>query len=365
MRILRVSQHLYPDVTGGMAYHVHAMSRDQAAMGHDVTVLTVRHDEDDQIRESRGGYDVIRCEPVARPLGNAICPGLARHLNPWTDADVIHAHSHLYASTNFAAAVSRLSSIPLALTNHGLYSQSAPERLFRWYLRTAGRWTFNRAAVVFCYTGVDRERVRTLGVRSPVAVVQNGVDPERFTPTGPLSEAVTATGPVVAFVGRLVPGKRPEIAVEALGRIRETHPNASLYVVGDGPRRDLMAQRADALGVDDGVEFLGEMPYDAMPDLYRSIDVLILPSRAEGLPRVVMEALVSGVPVVATELEQLRAVELDGLFRVIGSDPAEFGRMACTAMEVEPDVETAIAEFDWTRTVEQTTERLDDLAACD
>jgi glycogen synthase len=85
---------VYPDVTGGGAYHVHAMSRDQAAMGHDVTVLTVRHDSELPHVEEREGYTVVRFDPTVTLLGNDISPGVAQYLAA-ADPDVVHAHSHL------------------------------------------------------------------------------------------------------------------------------------------------------------------------------------------------------------------------------------------------------------------------------
>jgi hypothetical protein len=97
MRILRVAQKCYPDVPGGGTYHIHAMSRDQAAMGHDVTVLTVATDPDRPHVEERAGYTVVRYPATVSPLGNAVSVGLARHLSAVdsADVDVLHPHSHL------------------------------------------------------------------------------------------------------------------------------------------------------------------------------------------------------------------------------------------------------------------------------
>jgi len=115
MRILRVAQKTYPDVKGGAPYHVHAMSRDQAAMGHDVTVLTVRHDPGLPHVEEREGYTVVRYDPMGSPLGNDISPGVAQYLRTADAFDVIHAHSHLYFSTNLAALKRRAGGPPLAI----------------------------------------------------------------------------------------------------------------------------------------------------------------------------------------------------------------------------------------------------------
>jgi glycosyltransferase involved in cell wall biosynthesis len=308
MRILRVAQNLYPEVPGGGTYHVHAMSRDQAAMGHDVTVLTVTDDDSLPRREERNGYTVVRRKPTVKLLGNEISGGVAKFLAQADDYDVVHAHSHLYFSTNLAALKRRLGNTSLAITNHGLYSQTAPEWVFDAYLRTIGRLTFDSADVVFCYTEEDRERVREFGVSTDIEVVANGIDQTRFTPDGPESELVDSDGPVVLFVGRLVEGKRPGDAVEAIASVRKEHYNTELYLCGDGPLREELETQARELGVDDAVTFLGHAEYDEMPKVYRSADVLVLPSRAEGLPRTVLEAFASETPVVASDLEQVAPI---------------------------------------------------------
>jgi hypothetical protein len=140
-------------------------------MGHDVIVLTVSDDDSLPRREQRDRYTVIRRSPTVEVLGNDISLGVGRVLRNVDEFDVVHAHSHLYFSTNLAAPQRRLGDVPLAITNHGLYSQNAPEWLFDLYLRSLGRWTFNRADVVFCHTEEDRECVREFGVKSRIDVV--------------------------------------------------------------------------------------------------------------------------------------------------------------------------------------------------
>lgn len=361
MRILRVAPWLYPDTMGGGQYHVHAMSRDQAAMGHDVTIATIRADPSLPKQEETDKYAVRRFDALVSPLGNDISPGLARYLKNASEFDVIHAHSQNYFSTNLAALKRRIGSIPLAITNHGLYSQSAPEQVFRWYLGTLGRWTFSQADVVFCYTETEKERVRALGVDSRIEVVANGIDLERFRPDGPVHEAMENDGPVVLFVGRLVEGKRPTVAVEAFVEVLMSHPGAKLVMVGHGPLREEVERTVDAFGIDESVDLLGEVPYDAMPGVYRGGDVLILPARVEGVPRTVMEALVSSVPVVCSDLDQLRKQDLLGI-RFVGSDLAnDFGSAIEGALDTEEEGvrNEAIEAFDWSRTVEETTAALD------
>jgi glycogen(starch) synthase len=367
MRILRVAQRTYPEVAGGGAYHVHAMSRDQAAMGHEVTVLTIGEES----REQRDGYRVVRYPPTVAPLGNEVSLSLARYLRrAAVEFDIVHAHSHLYFSTNLAALLRRLGGPPLAITNHGLYSQTAPESVFDAYLRTVGRWTFDSANVIFCYTDEDRRRLRELGVNASIAVVPNGIDTSRFTPEGPLDSALDVHGPVVLFVGRLVDGKQPEVAVSAFAEVHEQYPNATLVVAGEGPCREQLESRVAEAGLDSAVRFLGHVAYDRMPTIYRSADVLLLPSRAEGLPRTVLEALASGVPVVVSDLPVLEKVVAGAGITVDSDDTAGFA-LALDDLLSRPERreeygrvgrERVAAAHDWKSTVARTTEALERVA---
>lgn len=366
MRILRVAQKVYPDVKGGGPYHVHAMSRDQADMGHDVTVLTVRTDPGLAHVEEREGYTVVRYDSTASPLGNEVSMGVARHLMRATDFDVVHAHSHLYFSTNLAAFARLSSETPLAITNHGLYSQTVPEELFDLYLRSLGRWTFNRADIVFCYTSTERERLQDLGVLSRIEVVPNGIDKSRFTPEGLECELIESDGPVVLFVGRLVEGKRPDTAIRTLEILLERNADTKLYLCGDGPLRDDLETLATDCGVADQVSFLGQVPYDEMPRVYRSADVLIQPSRAEGVPRTVLEAVASGTPVVTSDLDQIKSiVERNG--QVVHNRNCEQFAIALeeeiseSSSQDRYGCQSGFEVHDWSRTVERTTEILENV----
>jgi glycosyltransferase involved in cell wall biosynthesis len=353
MRILRIAQNLYPEVPGGGTYHVHAMSRDQAAMGHDITVLTVSDDESLPRREQRDGYTVVRRPSSIKLLGNAISLSVARFLRETSTFDVIHAHSHLYFSTNLSALKRWCSDVPLVITNHGLYSQNAPEWLFDLYLRSLGRWTFNRADVVFCYTEEDRTRLEEFGVNSRIETVANGVDTERFTAYGPKSDLIDHDGLVVLFVGRLVDGKRPGDAIQAVSQLPDAL-DAKLYVIGDGPLREELETG------NDGVAFLGHISYDEMPAIYRSGDVLLLPSRAEGLPRTVLEAFASGVPVVSSHLEHTAPIVQ------AGGETVQVGDVTAYSEQIEKVIDNrsvyakrgcrmVLEKFQWQGTVDETT----------
>jgi glycosyltransferase involved in cell wall biosynthesis len=291
-------------------------------------------------------------------LGNDIAPGVAWYLaRHGSEYEVVHAHSHLYFSTNLAAAFRRFGDTPLAITNHGLFSQNASEKVFDWYLKTVGKWTFNSADVVFCYTEADEKRLREYGVTTDVAVVPNGIDTERFTPDGEVHKAMPR-GPTVLFVGRLVEGKRPGDALEAFTGVVEKRPDVSMVFVGEGPLQEDLEREAESLGVSGFVRFLGHLEYDEMPSVYRGADVLVLPSRAEGLPRTVLEAMASGVPVVVSDLPQMRSAVGDGGLTVPVSQPESLERGLSRVLDGRFNPRWSVeGEYDWRTTVDGTTRR--------
>ena len=371
MRILRVAQDIFPETVGGAPYHIHALSRDQAAHGHDVTVLTASDSVDEQETIERDGYTLIRQPPKAEILGNQLFTNTIGILRKNKDYDVVHAHSHLFFSTNVAVTYCRLKGVPLAVTCHGLNSQRGPLWFSRAHLRTVGKWTYDSADVTFCYTDVEQAKLRELGVNADIAVVNNGVDTERFSPVGTKHNKIdAAVGPAIVFVGRLVDGKRPQDLLAAVAEIQDRCPDVQLFFCGDGPMRDKLEDTVAEEGLNDAVTFLGRVPYSEMPAVFRAADLFVLPSRTEGFPRTVLEALSCETPVVSSDLEQTAKIvdqtgatveigDIRGLATAVAdlvedkqllSDLGRHGRQIVTT------------RYDWEDTVRETTNVLGQVA---
>lgn len=250
------------------------------------------------------------------------------------------------------------------MTNHGLFSQSAPRKLQKIYLKTAGQWTFNQAARVFCYTEGEKQRLRSYGVRSDVSVVSNGIDPRRFRPDGSQSELIATDGPIVLSVIRLVDGKRPLDAVQGIQRIKSEIPDIHLVLLGEGYLRDELRAYIREHDLGSNVTFLDPVDYDQMPKLYRSAEVLLLPSQEEaGTPRVVLEAMATKKPFIMADLEQTTD-ELDpaGVTYPVGDidELSEKIHKLITNKERCTELGTVgrslvKREFNWENTVERTT----------
>jgi glycosyltransferase involved in cell wall biosynthesis len=117
--------------------------------------------------------------------------------------------------------------------------------------------------------------------------------------------------PVIGFVGRLWPQKRVQDLIWATDVLRISGWKIQLLIVGDGPRRPMLQRFARSLELQDHVRFLGHQP--DVPSLIQGMDVLVLPSKFEGMPNVALEAMHLGTPVVATRIPGMDEVVVDGV----------------------------------------------------
>ncbi len=217
---------------------------------------------------------------------------------------VQHLHNHFgNSSCSVAVLAAELAGIPFSFTEHG------PAIFFevdRWALpEKIARARFVIAITHFC-------RSQLMLFSDPkhwgrIAIVHCGVDPAAYR------HEPGANGKRVAFVGRLDPVKGALLLVEAMARVLQIHPDATLTLAGDGPARAPAEARAGELGISAAVRFAGFMTQGQVADLLANSDMLVLPSFAEGLPVVYMEALASRIPVVASRVAGVQELVEDGV----------------------------------------------------
>jgi glycosyltransferase involved in cell wall biosynthesis len=145
--------------------------------------------------------------------------------------------------------------------------------------------------------------------------IPKGVDADRFRPDGPtLREPLHLERKrVVIGVARLVPIKNVRLLIEAVAKVRLCLPDAHLLLVGDGPERSAVRARAAELDLTDAVTFVGSVPQADLPALYRAADVFALSSDFDNSPNAVLEAMASGLPVVATDVGGVREFVAEGV----------------------------------------------------
>lgn len=163
----------------------------------------------------------------------------------------------------------------------------------------------------------------------PLICLPNGVDCARFAPTG----SARPDGPLVfGVVGLIRKEKNQALAVEAFARAR-CKDASRLRLVGDGPERDAVAALAQARGVADRVDFTG-MVGDTAPE-YRACDVFLNSSSTEQMPLSLLEAMATGLPVVATDVGDVRAMvdPCNADWIVPPDDPDALGRAMDAAFD--------------------------------
>jgi glycosyltransferase involved in cell wall biosynthesis len=216
--------------------------------------------------------------------------------------DAVHAH-WLIPQGRIATALGRRFDVPVIVTSHGgdLYGLRNP-RLRQWKRDVA----FASSAMTVVSSAM-KEEVRRQGLQPPsLTVLPMGVDLQaRFVP----DESVQRNTDELLFVGRLVPKKGLRHLLDAMPSISARRPHVRLTIAGFGPEEGALRAQVGALGLASHVTFLGAVPQDKLPELYRRASLFIAPfvrderGDQEGLPVVLMEAIGCGCPVIAGRVQ--------------------------------------------------------------
>lgn len=254
----------------------------------------------------RAGHDVERVVIASRARGPIHTPakyaGLARRaLGRTRQVDVIYAH-YLFPTGAVAAACGRLMGRPWVVTAHGRDVRNLQNTRLRGVTGAA----LAGASSVICVSRYLADELRASGIAlPPVHVANMGVDLQRFQPAdraGARARLGLPTGPLVLAVGGLTERKNPLRLLQAFTRIRESHPDARLALVGDGPLAGSVRTGSERLGLAGSVAMPGALPNSAVADWMAAADVLAMPSLVEPLGVVALEAMASGRPVAATRV---------------------------------------------------------------
>lgn len=226
--------------------------------------------------------------------------------------DLVHAHGY---KANLYGFLATRRGVPIVATNHRF--DTGPLNRF-------DKPVLRRCDAVYAVSDEARDSLRDVYGIAGAMTIPNGVDPRSFQDVAP---SLDLPRPLVAMVARLAPEKAPGDFLALAAAL----PEATFAVVGDGPLR---AELTAAAGPN--VHFLGFR--DDMAGVYASLDVLVQPSYREGMPMTILEAMASGVPVVATRVGAAADVIDDrrtGLL-VDAADVAGLTRAVRTLLTDEP-----------------------------
>jgi len=185
---------------------------------------------------------------------------------------------------------------------YGSLSRPGPKRLVKAVVERVG---LKRAAAVIATT--EELRVRAAARARRVELIPNGVDTRLFAPGA--SAAARDGERRVLYVGRLAPEKNLATLITAVARLPGRRPR--LVIVGGGPLEGSLRRQAEAEGV--GADFRGVIDQRRLPELYASADAFVLASFTEGHPKVLLEAMSSGLACVASDCAGNRSLVTDGV----------------------------------------------------
>jgi glycosyltransferase involved in cell wall biosynthesis len=316
---------------GGVGKHVLDIAESLPSLGFDVLLVYSARRAEPQFaarlaQHGRHGYRVARVD-VDRAPGPRDVAGvlqLRRAVREFGGADILHGHS------SKGGALARLARWGCArrvfYTPNAFYAQapSLPSSVRRLY-GLAERALALATDRVITVSSDEMQFARALGIpESKLAVIENGIslrsdaDLARDRAAARAALGLADARVVIGFVGRLVPQKSPELAVETFARVHRSHGNAHFLLVGDGPRAPAVAQALARHGVAGDTTWMR----DAVGrDLLPGVDVLLVSSQYEGFSYVMLEGLDAGCAIVATPVGGARDCVVDGSNGEVVAEP--------------------------------------------
>lgn len=294
LKVLQVGK-FYPPHRGGMEAHVETLCQNLKDRV-DVDVIVANSGSETEV-ELVDEIPVTRLRTTMRVAATSITPELVRKLKT-TDADIVHVH----VPNPWAVFCLFLSGtkVPTIATYH---SDIVRQRLLGALYRPLQEWFMKRcSAVIVTSSNLLNQSPLLSRYRAKLIVIPLGVSASVLSaPDAAQVLRVRAEygERLVLTVGRLVEYKGTEYLIRAMN-----HVNGKLLIVGNGPLATKLAELSRALGVEQRVVFLGEVPADTLRAMYHACDVFALPSIGsnEAFGLVQVEAMAAGRPVVNTEL---------------------------------------------------------------
>lgn len=251
---------------------------------------------------------------VTKYIPYPVLPAVSRPLNGWTIAHRLLPHVRawqpdvvlnyvVYPDGYAAIRIGEALGVPVVLTAIGSDLNRIPGRL----VRSLTRSTLRRAAFTTTVSGDLLQTAQRLGADpANSAAILNGCDTAVFHPrdrqAARVALGVDPDAKVILYAGRLDVRKGLRELVKAVAGLRPRQANLRCYLLGDGPDKPLLQQAITQHGLENTVLFVPAAQTDTVAQWMAAADVFTLPSYKEGCPNVVLEALASGRPVVATDV---------------------------------------------------------------
>ena len=323
-----MASHGYPPTVSGVTLVVQKLARALVARGHRVTVVTASERGDSYEAEDEG-VQLVRVRSWDNPFwseapipfaGQKVLDDIVDALRP----ELLHIHDAALLALQFLR-LSRRIEVPLVASCYyvprfvtrylgGEITEDVVEAATWAY----SVWLLNHCDRVVFATRAHRDFFQDQGLKAPTAIISNGLDVHRYRPADGADEGIEAryalpAGPRILFVSRLARDKAIDVLIRAMPGIRSHVPNASLLLVGRGDYRASLEELTAELRLAGAVRFLGFIPEADMPAIYRACDCFAIASTYEVQSLPTLQALATGLPVVAADAVALPEIVKDGV----------------------------------------------------
>lgn len=317
MKIIHFTDTYYP-IVNGVSFAVEQYARTMAELGHEVVIVTaacsIRSRE-----EKIGNLTIKRVRSIPFPIYpgfQAAIPNTVSLYNFVKDfsPDIIHIHTPFVLGV-LGTIFGQIFKIPIVNTYHTLFSSTtmylSPKRFFTRFhkdmkpdhseKRVLNQITwrlqmifFNLSDLVIAPTHVIAEQLEKHGLKAKLKTLPSGLDTKEFA----CKKDFSITKRIICL-GRLGLEKSVDIVLKAFAQVLQHIPDAHLIIAGDGPARESLETLSKELRITQQVTFLGMVDHPQTPELYRSCDIFVSASTMETQGLVLLEAMLSGLPVVA------------------------------------------------------------------
>jgi glycosyltransferase involved in cell wall biosynthesis len=337
MRILVIS-HGYPPTLSGVTLVAQKLARAMVGRGHSVTVVAASDNGETHREEDDQGVQVVRLQTRSNPFWSdgalpVVSQAELREIVGEANPHIVHSHETALLSLQLL----RLGldhEIPLVATCHYL------PRFVSQYVGWDGRLDVLAEGIVWEYairllnqfdhavfpSKTQAAEFTNRGLTAPTTVISNGVNGDQYRPGRDGVERVEAryklpNGPRIIFVSRLAKDKRIDILIRSMLQLRRA--GAHLILVGTGDDEPHLREITRDLDLEDCVRFLGFVPEEDLPSLYRASDLFAIASECEVQSIPTLQAVATGLPAVAVDAAALPELVTDGLngYLVPPNDP--------------------------------------------
>lgn len=336
LKVLMVNYE-FPPIGGGGGTTTRFVAKYISRLGADVNVITAKPVNAD-ICDHPDGFRIHYVGPIKNKLSGTHIPELARFaltLIYYSKAvikkikpDLIHCFFTL-PSGSFGLYCKKVYSIPYITSVLG--ADVPGFNIGDWRLdvyhsltKFISRAIWDNSSHIVANSSSLKDTCKKFSPKHNIEIITNGVDTELFYP----GKKNDYSGEVqLLFVSRLMLQKGVDTLIKTCGLLKERGiNNFKLTIVGEGHLKSLMFSLIDKFNLREKINFLGWKDLEELPDIYRKADIFILPSVMEGMSSVTLQAMASGLPIVASKVlgfEEILEEDINGLTAEY-NDPADF-----------------------------------------